>query len=312
MVIEMKNVKIVFMGTPIFGKEILRCLYENGYDVVAAVCQPDKAVGRKQKIVYCPVKQYALEKDIDVLQPIKIKEDYQNILEYNPDLIVTCAYGQIIPTALLERVHCINVHASLLPKLRGGAPIQHAIIDGYDKTGITIMEMAKKMDAGDIISQKELEIDINDTYHSLHDKLIKIAVDLLLETLPHIISKDYSAIKQDEMQVTFGYNISKQEEHIDLTKNYKQVYDQIRGLSDEPCCYGIVDGKKVKLYEIEMTNLEKNAENGTIVFVDKELGIVIDNRVIKINRLQLEGKNVMSSKDFRNGIGRNWEGRLMC
>ncbi len=308
----MKNVKIVFMGTPLFGKEILRCLVENGYDVVAVVAQPDKAVGRKQTIVYCPVKQYALEKNIPVLQPIKIKEDYQSILDYEPDLIVTCAYGQIIPTALLENVHCINVHASLLPKLRGGAPIQHAIIDGYAKTGMTIMEMAKKMDSGDIIAQREVDIDINDTYHSLHDKLIQVGVELLLETLPHIIDKDYSPIKQDESQVTFGYNISKEEEHIDLTKSYKQVYDQIRGLSDEPCCYGVVDGKKVKLYEVETTELEDKATNGTIVFVGKELGIVVDEKVILIKKLQLEGKNVMSSKDFRNGVGRNWEGRSMC
>lgn len=308
----MKKTKIVFMGTPVFGKEILRCLEENGYDVVAVVCQPDKAVGRKQVMTYCPVKQYALENNIDVIQPIKIKEDYQKILDYQPDLIITCAYGQIIPTILLEKVHCINVHASLLPKLRGGAPIQHAIIDGYDKTGITIMEMSKKMDSGNIISQEEISIDINDTYSTLHDKLIKIAIDLLIKTLPKIIENNYVSVKQDEQQVTFGYNITKEEEHIDLNKNYKQVYDQIRGLSDNPCCYGIVDNKKVKLYQVEITDILKNMPNGTIVFEGKEIGIIIDNRLLLIKQLQLEGKSVMSSKDFRNGAGRKWEGMIMC
>lgn len=308
----MKKTKIVFMGTPIFGKEILRCLKENDYNVVAVVCQPDKAVGRKQVMTYCPVKQYALENNIEVIQPIKIKEDYQKVLDYQPDLIITCAYGQIIPTILLEKVHCINVHASLLPKLRGGAPIQHAIIDGYDKTGITIMEMSKKMDSGNIISQEEIPIDINDTYSTLHDKLIKIAIDLLIKTLPNIIENNYISVKQDEQQVTFGYNITKEEEHIDFNKNYKQVYDQIRGLSDNPCCYGIVDNKKVKLYSIKITDIVKNMPNGTIVFEGKEIGIIVDNRLLLIKQLQLEGKSVMSSKDFRNGAGRNWEGMIMC
>ncbi len=308
----MKKTKIVFMGTPVFGKEILRCLMENGYDVVAAVCQPDKAVGRKQVITYCPVKQYAMEKNIDVIQPIKIKNEYHAILDYHPDLIITCAYGQIIPSALLDNVHCINVHASLLPKLRGGAPIQHSIIDGYDKTGITIMEMAKKMDSGDIISQCEVAIDIRDTYKTLHDKLIVAAVDLLLKTLPNIIERNYVAVKQNEAEVTFGYNISKEEEHLNLSKNYRQVYDQIRGLSDNPCCYGLIDNKKVKLYQVEMTDDIFRATNGTIVFKGKEFGIIADNRLLLIKQLQMEGKAVMASKDFRNGIGRNWEGKVMC
>ncbi|MDO4377691.1 MAG: methionyl-tRNA formyltransferase [Erysipelotrichia bacterium] len=308
----MKKTKIVFMGTPIFGREILRCLTENGYDVVAAVCQPDKAVGRKQVITYCPVKQYAIEKNIDVIQPIKIKNEYQTILDYHPDLIITCAYGQIIPTALLDNVHCINVHASLLPKLRGGAPIQHSIIDGYDKTGITIMEMAKKMDSGDIISQCEVAIDIRDTYKSLHDKLIAAAVELLLKTLPNIIERNYVAVKQNEEEVTFGYNISKEEEHLNLSKNYRQVYDQIRGLSDNPGCYGLIDNKKIKLYQVEMTDDTCQAVNGTIVFKGKEFGIIVDNRLLLIKQLQMEGKSVMSSKDFRNGTGRNWEGKVMC
>ena len=304
--------KIVFMGTPTFGREILKCLHQNGYDVVLAVCQPDKYVGRKHVLTSCEVKQYCIENNIEVFQPVKIREDYTRVLQVNPDLIVTCAYGQIIPKIILEKCKCINVHASLLPKLRGGAPIQHAIIDGYSTTGITIMEMSNKMDAGDIISQSSIDIDINDTYSSLHDKLIKVATKLLLDTIGSVIDNSYVAIKQNENEVTFGYNILPQQEHIDFNKSYMQVYNQIRGLADVPYAYGIVEGKKVKLCQVSTSDIVSENVNGTIVFVSKGLGVVVDNRVIVIEKLQLEGKNITSAKDFRNGVARNWQGVVMC
>ena len=304
--------KIVFMGTPTFGREILKCLHQNGYDVVLAVCQPDKYVGRKHVLTSCEVKQYCIENNIEVFQPVKIREDYNRVLEVNPDLIVTCAYGQIIPKIILDKCKCINVHASLLPKLRGGAPIQHAIIDGYSTTGITIMEMSNKMDAGDIISQSSIDIDINDTYSSLHDKLITVATRLLLDTIGSVIDNSYVAIKQNENEVTFGYNILPQQEHIDFTKSYMQVYNQIRGLADVPYAYGIVEGKKVKLCQVSTSDIVSENVNGTIVFVSKGLGVVVDNRVIVIEKLQLEGKNITSAKDFRNGVARNWQGVVMC
>ena len=304
--------KIVFMGTPTFGREILKCLHKNGYDVVLAVCQPDKYVGRKHVLTSCEVKQYCIENNIEVFQPVKIREDYSRVLQVNPDLIVTCAYGQIIPKIILNKCKCINVHASLLPKLRGGAPIQHAIIDGYSTTGITIMEMSNKMDAGDIISQSSIDIDINDTYSSLHDKLIKVATKLLLDTIGSVIDNSYVAIKQNENEVTFGYNILPQQEHIDFNKSYMQVYNQIRGLADVPYAYGIVEGKKVKLCQVSTSDIVSENVNGTIVFVSKGLGVVVDNRVIVIEKLQLEGKNITSAKDFRNGVARNWQGVVMC
>ena len=304
--------KIVFMGTPTFGREILKCLHKNGYDVVLAVCQPDKYVGRKHVLTSCEVKQYCIENNIEVFQPVKIREDYSRVLQVNPDLIVTCAYGQIIPKIILDKCKCINVHASLLPKLRGGAPIQHAIIDGYSTTGITIMEMSNKMDAGDIISQSSIDIDINDTYSSLHDKLITVATKLLLDTIGSVIDNSYVAIKQNENEVTFGYNILPQQEHIDFNKSYMQVYNQIRGLADVPYAYGIVEGKKVKLCQVSTSDIVSENVNGTIVFVSKGLGVVVDNRVIVIEKLQLEGKNITSAKDFRNGVARNWQGVVMC
>ena len=304
--------KIVFMGTPTFGREILKCLHQNGYDVVLAVCQPDKYVGRKHVLTGCEVKQYCIENNIEVFQPVKIREDYNRVLEVNPDLIVTCAYGQIIPKIILNKCKCINVHASLLPKLRGGAPIQHAIIDGYSTTGITIMEMSNKMDAGDIISQSSIDIDINDTYSSLHDKLITVATRLLLDTIGSVIDNSYTPKKQDVQEVTFGYNILPQQEHIDFSKSYMQVYNQIRGLADVPYAYGIVEGKKVKLCQVSTSDIVSENVNGTIVFVSKGLGVVVDNRVIVIEKLQLEGKNITSAKDFRNGVARNWQGVVMC
>lgn len=307
----MNSARIVFMGTPEFGCAILEELINENLNVVGVVCQPDKLVGRKQILTFPVVKQKAIEHGIPVLQPLKIRNDYQGVLDLEPDLIVTCAYGQIIPKELLDypRLGCINVHASLLPALRGGAPIQHAIIDGYDKTGITIMEMSVKMDAGNIISQAECEITEDDTYGSLHDKLIPIATKLLRETMPSILAANHASIEQNEQEVTFGYNISKEEEHVDLTKSYDQVYDQIRGLIPVPCSYVMVDGKKVKLWSVSKTELTGSEENGTIVNVEKDLGIVFDNRIIRIMELQLEGKQKMNARDFRNGAGRNWEGK---
>ncbi len=307
-----KDKRIVFMGTPVFGREILRALVDNGYNVVGVVTQPDKLTGRKQTVTFSEVKQYALEKGIPVVQPIKIRHEYQQVIDMAADLIITCAYGQIIPDQLLAapQLGCVNVHASLLPKLRGGAPIQHAIIDGYQKTGITIMEMASRMDAGDIISQCELEIGVEETYGSLHDRLITAGQQLLLETMDAILNHSYQPIRQDEDQVTYGYNISREEEHIDFSRSYQQVFDQIRGLVPRPCAYATIAGKKVKFCAVRKSELNCESENGTIVFVEKGLGVVVDQRVIIIDALQPEGKGVMSSRDCRNGAGRNWEGTV--
>ena len=193
----MNTPKIVFMGTPSFAANILENLIKE-YNVSLVVCQPDKEKDRKGNYIYSPVKKIALENNIKVIQPTKIRKEYQEIIDENPDIIITCAYGQIIPKILLDlpRLGCINVHASLLPKLRGGAPIHHALIDGLEKTGITIMYMDEKMDNGDIISQKEIEIKEDEYLDSLYQKLSFLGRDLLLETLPSIIARTNSRIKQ--------------------------------------------------------------------------------------------------------------------
>ena len=307
----MEKTRVIFMGTPEFGRAILQELLDEQLNVVAVVCQPDKLVGRKQILTFPVVKQLAVERGIEVIQPLRIREDYQRILDLKPDLIVTCAYGQIIPKVLLDAppLGCINVHASLLPALRGGAPIQHAIIDGYDKTGITIMEMDVRMDSGNIISQAECEIRNDDTYGSLHDRLIETAVKLLRETMGSILAGSHPSVPQQEELVTFGYNISKEEEKLDLSRGYRGVYNQIRGLIPSPCSYFTVDGKKVKIWEAQESDLTVERPDGYLCYADDALGLTVEKRLILIRQLQPEGKQKMSARDFRNGAGRNWEGK---
>ena len=226
-----KELKIIYMGTPEFSATVLKGLIEN-YKIRAIVTQPDKKVGREQKELSPPVKQVGIDNTILVLQPNKIMDEYQPLKDMEPDLIITCAYGKILPREILElpRLGCINVHASLLPKLRGGAPIHRAIINGYTKTGVTIMYMDEKMDEGDMISQKETEITETETAETLHDKLSVIGRDLLIETLPSIINQTNQRIKQNNDAATYGFIIKREDEKIDFSKTKKKIYDQIRGL----------------------------------------------------------------------------------
>mgnify|MGYP004562970793 FL=1 len=300
----MKDLKVIFMGTPEFCVPILKALIEN-CNVIAVVTQPDKKVGRHQEISYSPIKKVAIENNIKVFQPIKIKEEYEDINLLNPDIIITCAYGQIIPEQILDKPKfgCINVHASLLPKLRGGAPIHKAIMYGYLKTGITIMYMDKGMDTGDIISKVEVDIDKNDTAETLHDKLMKESVPLLIETLPSIISGTNKREKQQEDKVTYAYNISRQEEHTDFNKSSLEVYNQIRSLNSWPGAYAILDDKNIKLWFCKITNNNFNLKPGTIVNVDKDgIEVVTKDSSVLITELQLPGKKKVNIKDFINGI----------
>ena len=226
--------RVVFMGTPNFSVPILEALIKE-YEVVLVVTQPDKEVGRKKILTPSPIKEVALNNNIEVFQPIKIKEDYQKIIDANPDIIITAAYGQIIPKIILDypKYKCVNVHASLLPKYRGGAPIHWAIINGDEYAGVTIMYMAEKMDAGDIISQDKIKInDLNTS--ELTNELSILGRDLLLKTLPNIFSNNINPIKQNENEVTFAYNISKEDEKINFNNDCVKVYNQIRGLSLVP------------------------------------------------------------------------------
>ena len=299
--------KIVFMGTPDFAVNVLQGLNDN-YDVVGVVRQPDKRIGRHQVLTNTPVKELALKYDIPVFQPIRIREDYEDILNLNPDLIVTCAYGQIIPKAILDypRLGCINVHASLLPKLRGGAPIHKAIIDDYGTTGVTIMYMDVKMDSGDIISQREVKILDSDNLESLHDKLSEVGTSLLLDTLPSIIDGSNSRTKQDEDEVTYAYNIKREEEHIDFSKTSREVFNLIRGLCPVPSSNAILDEKEMKIYKSIISSKNYNGEYGEIVDITKE-GIVVKtgDAAIILTEVKPFGKKKMDANSYVNGIGKN-------
>lgn len=300
-----KELKIVFMGTPEFSVPVLEALIEN-YKVRAIVTQPDRLIGRKQILTPPPVKVVGSKNMILVLQPEKIREHIEEITSLHPDLIVTCAYGQILPKEILEcpRLGCINVHASLLPKLRGGAPIHHAIIDGYKKTGITIMHMDRRMDEGDIISQVEVEITDTDTASSLHDKLSIAGRDLLIQTLPSIIDGTASRTKQDESLATYGFNIDREDEHIDFNKSRKQIYNQIRGLNSWPGAFTRLEGKIVKVWESYQTdNIFPELLNGTITALYSDgIGVKVSNGELVFTVIQPEGKGKMKAIDFINGL----------
>lgn len=294
--------KVIFMGTPEFAVPVLKTLI-NLTDVVMVVTQPDKLIGRKHEISFSPIKKIALENNIEVFQPAKLRNETGKILEKDIDLIVTCAYGQILPKEILDhsKIASINVHASLLPKLRGGAPIHHAIIDGYDKTGITIMYMAEGMDDGDIISQVETKITSDDNVGTLHDRLSIMGAKLLEETLPSILNKTNKRIKQDENEVTFAYNIKREDEHISFSKKGKEIINQIRGLNPWPLANILLNDVECKI--IEASFEEKNVDEvGKLIINKNEFGVTSIDGVIYFNKIKPSGKKIMDVKDYLNGI----------
>lgn len=299
--------KIIFMGTPDFAVPILEGLI-NSYDVCLVVSQPDKKIGRKQILTHTPIKAKALEYQIPVFQPENIKTDYQQILDCKPDLIVTCAYGQIIPKEILDapKYGCINVHASLLPKLRGGAPIHKAIINGLKETGITIMYMDVKMDSGDIISQEKTLISDDDNLETLHDRLSLIGKDLLLKTIPSILEKTNSRIKQDINEVTYAYNVSREEEHIDFSLESRNVFNLIRGLNPIPAAFCILKDEELKVYNSRIGNTNKKEIPGKIISIYKDgIGVATKDGEIILTEIKPFGKKRMLVRDYLNGIDKN-------
>lgn len=314
-IIMLKDLKVVFMGTPEFSVPVLSMLIENT-NVLLVVTQPDKAVGRGGKVSLSPIKELALKNNIEVFQPVKIRHDYERVLEVKPDIIITCAYGQIIPSAILDfpRFGCINVHASLLPKLRGGAPIHHAIMDGYMETGVTIMFMDKGMDTGDMIEKRALSITNFDNVGTLHDKLSVLGSELLKETLPNIIGGNITRTKQDDSLATYAYNIKKEEELLDFNDKAIDIFNKVRGLNPFPGSYLTINNKVLKIYEVtyELTNNYDNALNGTIVIYDrKHLGIKCMDGIIYLQQVKKEGKKCMDIASFINGEKENLKGLVV-
>ena len=300
----MKDIRIVFMGTPSFAVPILEEVIKK-YNVVMVVSQPDREKDRKGNIIYSPCKQLALDNNIEVFQPIKIKDEYQKILDIKPDIIITAAYGQIIPSIILDypKYGCINVHGSLLPKLRGGAPVHHAIINGDKEAGVTIMYMDKKMDSGDIISQASTDIGEDTTLDELYSRLSYMGRDLLIDTLPSIFNGTNKRIKQNEEEVTYGLNITKEEEKINFNNSINDIHNRIRGLSSIPGAYAILNGKRMKIYKSIKTNILSNDKAGVIVKIDSDgIYVTTNDYIIRLIDIKLEGKNRCLVKDFINGI----------
>lgn len=299
----MKKTRVVFMGTPDFAVPVLKTLIENT-NVVLVVSQPDKEVGRHHILTPTPVKELATQHGIEVFQPEKIRKDYERVKDVQPDIIITCAYGQIIPKEVLDlpRLGCINVHASLLPKLRGGAPIHHAIIDGYEKTGVTIMYMDEHMDTGDMIAQAEYTIQDTDDVGTLHEALSDMGSKLLLETLPSIIVGTNHRTPQSESDATYAYNIKREEEHIDFTKTGEEITRQIRGLHPWPLANFLFQKEEWKALSATFEKKE-NTHPGEITEIGKDyIGIDCKDGIIKLTRIKPFGKKAMDTKDYINGI----------
>jgi methionyl-tRNA formyltransferase len=300
--------KIVFMGTPDFAVPVLESLIRNEeYHIELVVTQPDRPKGRKRILTPPPVKVIAENHNIPVFQPEKIKNDFDPIKRIEPDLIVTAAFGQLLPKPLLDipKYGCINVHASLLPKLRGGAPIHYSLLEGHEKTGITIMYMAEKLDAGDIISQKEVVIEENDNVETLHNKLSKIGADLLIQTLPSLFTSNITPVKQNEQEATFAPNISREQEVIDWSRNQRDIFNHIRGLCPWPVAYTKWNNHTVKIWQACISNNTDNGDPGEVLSISEDAIIVAtgDGKAIEITELQPAGKKKMHVADFVRGIG---------
>ncbi|CAM5187207.1 Methionyl-tRNA formyltransferase OS=Ureibacillus acetophenoni OX=614649 GN=fmt PE=3 SV=1 [Ureibacillus acetophenoni] len=301
--------KVVFMGTPQFSVPILTMLHEEGYEILAVVTQPDRPVGRKKVLTPPPVKEEALRLGLPVIQPEKLRnsEELKEIIALQPDIVVTAAFGQILPKELLDSppLGCINVHASLLPKYRGGAPIHQAIVDGQTKTGITIMYMAEKLDAGDIISQREIAIEESDHTGGMFEKLSIVGRDLLKETLPTIVAGTNERILQNEEEATFAHNISREQERINWSNNARTIYNQVRGLHPWPVAYTTLNGENVKIWWAQVGTTKSNKEPGTVVKIDKDQFEIStgDGQTLAILDLQPAGKKRMTAEEYLRGTG---------
>ena len=299
--------RIIFMGTPDFAVPVLDALMEASYEVVLVVSQPDRPKGRKRELTAPPVKDAALKYNIPVFQPEKLADEYETLLTYEADIIVTAAYGQLLPKALLEYppFKCINVHASLLPKLRGGAPIHYAILEGKKETGISIMYMAEKLDAGDIISQEKVTIGSTDHVGIMHDRLSEVGANLLIETLPSIFARTNKRIVQNEAKVSFAPNITREQELINWNNPHDQVYNQIRGLHPWPVAYTIFAGSRMKIWWGEPTDeIFTGKKPGEIVAVEGETAFIVacgNEKGVRIIEVQPAGKKRMSVSEFLRG-----------
>ncbi|MBL6537567.1 methionyl-tRNA formyltransferase [Streptococcus suis] len=300
--------KIIFMGTPAFAATVLKgILADSHYEVLAVVTQPDRAVGRKKVIQMTPVKEVALAYDLPVYQPEKLSgsSEMEAIMSLGADGIVTAAFGQFLPTRLLHSVDfAVNVHASLLPKYRGGAPIHYALINGDERAGVTIMEMVKEMDAGDMIAADSIAIEETDNVGTLFEKLAVVGRDLLLSSLPAYLAGNLRPVAQDPSQVTFSPNIQPEEEVLDWSKTARQLFNQVRGMYPWPVAHTYWKGERFKIQEA--VAVEGEGPAGQVISRNKkELIVATGQGALSLLTVQPAGKPKMTVADFLNGAGRD-------
>ena len=301
----MKDKNVVFMGTPDFAVPVLEMLIEKT-NVIMVVTQPDKMVGRKKEIKFSPVKEVAINNNIEVFQPSKIREDYGALNELDIDLIVTCAFGQILPKEVLDlpKCGCVNVHASILPKYRGSAPIEYAIMNGDSETGVTIMYMDEGMDTGDIISISKWPIEANDTGGTIHNKLSLLGRDALESALENIFNKTCERIKQGS-DFTLAPKIKREDEHIDFYMEGEKIINKIRAFNPSPLANVVIDDKEIKVLDAKFVKKDVNKVR-EIIEIDKDkLGISCIDGIIYLSTVKPMGKNIMDIKSFLNGIDKD-------
>lgn len=297
---------ILFMGTPQFAVPILEALVNSEYCVIGVVTQPDRPVGRKKVLTPSPVKQVALHYNIPVYQPEKLvgSLELDTLLTLPIDLIVTAAYGQFLPTRLLNypTYRAINVHASLLPKYRGGAPIQYAIMNNDTHTGVSIMYMEKTMDSGDVLAQVTVPILEEDNVSTLFDKLSITGRDCLMSMLPCFFEGTIQAVKQDETLVTFSPVVTREQERLDFTQPARQVHNHVRAMNEWPGAYTLLNGERFKIWVTQETTMTSNLLSGTIVELPNALGVVCgDGKVLALHTVQVSGKPKMHIADYCRG-----------
>jgi len=302
--------RIVFMGTPDFAVPSLKLLLEQQYNVVAVVTQPDRPKGRKKTLTPPPVKEAALSLGLPVLQPERMRsaEAVTAVAEFAPDLIVTAAYGQILPKALLDipRLGCINVHGSLLPRYRGGAPIQRSIINGESSTGVTIMYMAEGLDTGDMISVVELPITDEDTSGTMFEKLSIAGADLLGKTLPAIVAGEVKAEPQQHEQATYAPNLTRDDERIDWTRPARAIFNQVRGLSPMAGAFTYLNGEVFKVWSCGVPSataaVKSAGEPGTVIAADSSgIHVQTGEGVLVLKEIQPAGKRTMTAVEWLKG-----------
>ena len=301
---------VVFMGTPQFAAPILTAVIDAGYDLLAVVTQPDRRAGRKRQLAASPVKQVALEHNIKVLQPEKLSGSaaMEEIIAMQPDFIITAAYGQFLPEKLLQsaQVAAINVHGSLLPRYRGGAPVQYAIMNGDQQTGVTIMYMVKAMDAGDIIAQEPIPIGPNDDTGTIFARMSDVGATLLLQTLPRLIKGQVTPVPQNESQVVFSPTIKPEQEQLTLDMTASQVDWHVRALRPQPGAYfAHMNGKRTKFWRVTPLSEPTTAPSGTVTVRTKHQLVLAaaGGTQYEVNELQPAGKPRMEITAYLNGGG---------